>query len=88
MSAPVNANDPPPDAPPVVDPPVVLAPVTTIANDAVVPLVDPVATIVWLPGVVLAGMVTVVVNAPCGFAVVVPSVTGVLKSWIVMVSPG
>jgi hypothetical protein len=87
MSAPVNAN-PPPDEPLLEVPPLVVAEVTTIDVVAVLPLVFPVATIVWLPGAVFAGIVTEVLNAPWEFAVVVPSVTGVLLRTRVTVSPG
>ena len=85
MWAPVNQ---PPDEPLLEVPPVVVAEVATIDVEAVVPLVFPVEMIVWLPCVLPAGIVTVVLNEPWESAVVVPRVTGVLWRTRVMVSPG
>ena len=87
MWAPVNAN-PPPDEPLLEVPPLVVAETTTIDVEEVLPLVFPVAMIVWLLGVVSAGIVTVVLNEPWESAVVVPRVTGVLWRTRVTVSPG
>jgi hypothetical protein len=92
----VNASDPllPVEVPPVEAPPVevpvplVVAVATRIPAEAVVPLVPPVATMVWLPTGVLLGIVTEVLNPPADVTEVVPSVTGVLKSWRVTASPG
>lgn len=93
----MNAKDPPDepvDATPPDEPvealpvPLVVEVLTRIPDDAVVPLVLPVAVIVWLPSGVSEGIVTVVLKLPDGSAVVVPSVAGKLWRTIVIVSPG
>jgi len=87
MWAPVNAN-PPPDEPLLEVTPVVVAEVTTIDVVEVLPLVFPVPTIVQLPGGVLAGMVTVVLNVPAEPTAAVPRPAEVHWRTRVTVSPG
>jgi hypothetical protein len=87
MLAPVNAN-PPPDEPLVEVTAVVVAEVTTIDVEEVLPLVFPVPTIVQLPGGVLAGMVTVVLNVPAEPTAAVPRPVEVHWRTRVTVSPG
>jgi hypothetical protein len=93
MWAPVNAN-PPPDEPLLEVPPVVVPEVTRVAEvtridvEAILPLVFPVHTIVWLPGGVLAGMVTVVLNVPAEPTVAVPRPAEVLWRTRLQDSPG
>jgi uncharacterized protein YjdB len=80
MSAPVKANDGLAAATGTV-------PVTVTSVEAESPLVS-VATIVWAPGTVSDGMVTLTENDPVGSAVVTARVTGVLWSTIVTEPPG
>ena len=87
MWAPVNAN-PPPDEPLLEVTPVVVAEVTTIDVVEVLPLVFPVPTIVQLPGGVLAGMVTVVLNVPAEPTAAVPRPAEVLWRTRLQDSPG